>query len=353
MSAAKKLKILVADDSRVMQESIRRFLEPQHEVITVADGEAAWDTLQADTFDLLISDISMPNLDGYGLICRIRGASPEENYQRIPIIVITGLEDNVVRVRAFACGADNFIPKPVTRETLLKNIASELTQRRQSCAERESTRAPVTADAFNASLDTLLRQTDDAHPVSLVWVTAHAPEEILEQYENELGYWLTQVAGARQRASDVLGQLQPASCTLLLPETDQLTAMTMAERLYSDFAAHPLPLGPVSALVTPVVGYATADQAQITTKAFIHQALAAAEASHENIAVEMEESVIEQPTLDQAAAMLQNGEEGKLLPYAADIMARMLPLLDTCTDQLGMDVDKELSTLRAKLEFFL
>ena len=82
-------------------------------MIEVGDGASAWERLSADAdIQALVTDIEMPNVDGYELICRIRGA--EENRLRmLPVIAITGAEDEETKQRAFACGATDFIIKPI------------------------------------------------------------------------------------------------------------------------------------------------------------------------------------------------------------------------------------------------
>jgi CheY-like chemotaxis protein len=117
-----KTPILVIDDSRTVRVSLSKILNSKFNIIEAEDGEAGWKILQADTsIKLVITDIMMPKLDGYGLICRIRG-SDTDRLQKIPIIVVTSAEDDLSRERAHACGANNFIVKPVKADDLLKRV---------------------------------------------------------------------------------------------------------------------------------------------------------------------------------------------------------------------------------------
>ncbi|MCR4331259.1 MAG: response regulator, partial [Sulfuricaulis sp.] len=100
--AAEKVRVLVADDSRVIRKAISKILSNEFELIEVGDGEAAWEHLLQDgSIEVLVSDIEMPKLDGYSLICRVRAADAER-VRNIPIIVITGADDELTRERAFA-----------------------------------------------------------------------------------------------------------------------------------------------------------------------------------------------------------------------------------------------------------
>ena len=103
-TVAEKPVVLVVDDSRVMRKAMINILGDGYEVIEAADGMAGWNqVLSNSSIVLVISDIEMPEMDGYSFICRIR-ASEDEALRNIPVIVITGAEDDITRERAYACG---------------------------------------------------------------------------------------------------------------------------------------------------------------------------------------------------------------------------------------------------------
>ena len=117
-----KTTILVVDDSRTVRAGLSKVLSRQFTVIEAVDGEDGWDKLKDNgDIKLVVTDIMMPKLDGYGLICRIRGADPEQ-IKDIPIIVVTSAEDELSRERAHACGANNFIVKPARSTDLLERV---------------------------------------------------------------------------------------------------------------------------------------------------------------------------------------------------------------------------------------
>lgn len=117
-----KQRIMVADDSRTIRAAINKILRSNYEVLQAEDGEDAWEKLtQAPDVRMVISDIMMPNLDGYGLICRIRAAEQAE-IQGLPILVITSSDDDITRERAHACGANDFIVKPVEQSDLIERV---------------------------------------------------------------------------------------------------------------------------------------------------------------------------------------------------------------------------------------
>lgn len=105
--------VLVADDSRVMRVALTRILKEQYTVVEAEHGEDAWAKLTAETgVQMVFSDLSMPQLDGFGLLGRIRG-SDQARIREVPFIVITGNEDDqTVREKAMSGGATDFILKP-------------------------------------------------------------------------------------------------------------------------------------------------------------------------------------------------------------------------------------------------
>src|SRR4030065_1912592 len=104
-------RVLVADDSRVIRMAINKILGADYDLVEVEDGESAWDRVRADSdIQALVTDIAMPNVDGYEIICRIRGAE-ETRLRELPVIAITGAEEEQTKQRALACGATAVIIK--------------------------------------------------------------------------------------------------------------------------------------------------------------------------------------------------------------------------------------------------
>lgn len=114
--------VMIVDDSRTVRASLKMTIRSDYEVIEAEDGEQAWEKLLAGpAVRMIITDIMMPKLDGYGLICRIR-ASDNPAIRNLPIVVITSSDDEITRERAHACGANDFIIKPVESSDLLERI---------------------------------------------------------------------------------------------------------------------------------------------------------------------------------------------------------------------------------------
>ncbi len=124
--AGNRARVLVVDDAQVMRRAVEKMLLPDFDVLLASDGEAGWEALtRGDRIDMLVTDIQMPRLDGYGLICRVR-ASTDAHIRDLPVITITGAEDDETRIRAYACGATDFITKPFDRKLLLSRVQAYL-----------------------------------------------------------------------------------------------------------------------------------------------------------------------------------------------------------------------------------
>lgn len=117
----KKEKILVVDD----EASIRRILETRlsmigYDVVTAADGEEALTTFGKTNPDLVVLDVMMPKLDGYGVCQELRKESD------IPIIMLTALGDVADRITGLELGADDYVVKPFSPKELEARIRSVL-----------------------------------------------------------------------------------------------------------------------------------------------------------------------------------------------------------------------------------
>lgn len=159
-----KTPILIVDDSRTVRAGLSKILSPKFSIIEAVDGEDGWKKLQVNaSIKLVVTDIMMPELDGYGLICRIRGAD-SDRLKKIPIIVVTSAEDDICRERAHACGANNFIIKPAKPEDLVErvnfhtevNLAGEpVTAPQMAQYESQIESAVIEAPTVDAALEIL------------------------------------------------------------------------------------------------------------------------------------------------------------------------------------------------------
>lgn len=129
----KKARILVVDDSKLVRLSATKMLAKKFDLVLAEDGEEAWQKICEDnTIQVVFTDIGMPNLDGYGLIQRIR-QSDDEGIRNQPVIVITGAaEDEAVRRKVFKLGATDFITKPFKSTEIIARADAHASYRRDT-----------------------------------------------------------------------------------------------------------------------------------------------------------------------------------------------------------------------------
>ncbi|WP_137155989.1 response regulator [Rhizobium sp. FKL33] len=114
-------KILTVDDSVTILKMLSLTLtQAGFQVTQAEDGVAALETLQSDAPDLVVTDINMPRLDGFGLIERIRR---DQRYRGLPILVLTTESDAQKKERARKAGATGWIVKPFDPGKLVDAIA--------------------------------------------------------------------------------------------------------------------------------------------------------------------------------------------------------------------------------------
>lgn len=113
-------KILAVDDSVTMRHLVTLSLrQAGYEVVEATDGLEALAKLEATRFDLVITDLHMPGLDGTGLIRRVRALS---SYRFTPILMLTTESDASRKAEGQAAGATGWIIKPFQPDQLLKVV---------------------------------------------------------------------------------------------------------------------------------------------------------------------------------------------------------------------------------------
>jgi CheY-like chemotaxis protein/anti-sigma regulatory factor (Ser/Thr protein kinase) len=118
------LRILIVDDEADARELLRQVLEMcDAEVTTTGTAAEALDALGKDGYDVLVSDIGMPEADGYTLIGKVRSL-PAEKGGRIPAVALTAYARVEDRVRALTAGFQVHVPKPVEPVELIAVVAS-------------------------------------------------------------------------------------------------------------------------------------------------------------------------------------------------------------------------------------
>ena len=129
-------RILLADDNADMRAYVRRLLAPQFTVREAANGIEALQCLRDDPPDLILTDVMMPELDGFGLLREVR---LNESTRTIPVVLLSARAGEEARIEGLQAGADDYVVKPFTARELLARVGTHVTMSRlrKEIAERE------------------------------------------------------------------------------------------------------------------------------------------------------------------------------------------------------------------------
>jgi signal transduction histidine kinase/DNA-binding NarL/FixJ family response regulator len=124
--------VLVADDNAAVRGYLRDLLGRTYRVVEAADGAEAWDLVREHRPALVISDVMMPELDGFEFCRRIRA---DEHLATTPVVLVTARAEEEARLEGWRTGADAYLPKPFSGEELLA-VTEHLIEVRRMLRER-------------------------------------------------------------------------------------------------------------------------------------------------------------------------------------------------------------------------
>ena len=125
-------RILVVEDDRELNRSVCAFLEQRgYEALGCLGAEEAYDALYRGVFDLIISDIMMPEIDGFELVKTVRTLN-----ENIPILFMTARDDLDAKQRGFRAGIDDYMVKPIDLDELYLRIGALLRRARIAASRR-------------------------------------------------------------------------------------------------------------------------------------------------------------------------------------------------------------------------
>jgi PAS domain S-box-containing protein len=132
----REARILVAEDDTTFRHVLEMLLGEHWSVEAFADGQKVLDAARKGTPDLVLADLLMAGLDGFGLVRQLRGDAAT---RAVPVIVITGLTEEEARIKALEAGANDFLIKPFSNRELLLRVSThlEMAALRREAAERE------------------------------------------------------------------------------------------------------------------------------------------------------------------------------------------------------------------------
>jgi PAS domain S-box-containing protein len=115
--------VLLADDNADMREYVQGLLQRQHRVIAVSNGKEALDAVRKEVPDLILTDVMMPVLDGFGLLNAIRS---DPAIRATPVVMLSARAGEESRIEGLQSGADDYLIKPFTERELLARVGAHL-----------------------------------------------------------------------------------------------------------------------------------------------------------------------------------------------------------------------------------
>ena len=143
-------KILVVEDDKELNRTVCAFLNQSgYEAVGCLDANSAYDAMYGNTFDLIVSDIMMPNIDGFEFAKTVR-----ELNEDIPILFMTARDDFASKQRGYRIGIDDYMVKPVDLDELFLRIGALLRRAKIASSHRlEIGKLILDADERTAVLD--------------------------------------------------------------------------------------------------------------------------------------------------------------------------------------------------------
>ena len=148
-------RILTVDDEERIRALIRKYAEFEgHEVTEAADGMEAVKLCREKTFDIIIMDIMMPELDGFSAVREIR------KFSETPIIMLSARGEEYDKLNGFGLGIDDYVVKPFSPKELMMRIDAVMKRSRPAAAPAENKHEIVEIDGLKADITARLVYVD-------------------------------------------------------------------------------------------------------------------------------------------------------------------------------------------------
>lgn len=360
-------RILIVDDSRMVRMTLIKRIRDNFDFREEADGEAGWQALVLDpTIQLVISDLSMPVLDGFGLLRRIRG-SKLTRIRDIPVLMISG-DDEEAREQAKALGVSDFLAKGIGAAELLARIDSLIrlsqtqthleTNRGQQVQDPETglfTRKYIELQAAQAMSHAMRHDSQ----VSVLVMSfdrfgalreAHG-DEVVKQLQLRFSKMLSN----KIRREDSLGHFAGSQFAVISPGTPSASCESFANRLREAIEVANISVQGQRLNLSVSVGIANTPADSVASAGALLELagfrLKAAQQAGGNRVVACSTKPMTDlvsPTLGHAIELIRAGNESSVLPHLPKLGKQLLPLLRLLDRELKLglplaEIDQQLT----------
>ncbi|MDQ7074505.1 MAG: diguanylate cyclase [Gammaproteobacteria bacterium] len=241
-----KPQLLIADDSAMMRSALCKMLTNDYDLLQAEDGLEAWQMLHDNPIQLLVTDLEMPNLNGYGLLERLR-ASQDVQLRQLPALVVSAhIDSETVRQDLLQSGATEVISKPFNSNLLRQSVQKSLEQGHPdsntdtTLAEESAVLDPLTGLA-NSHYFSLRGEKDLAFSqrhnkdLSLILVHMDHYKSLEEQHGKAVGGQLIKKLGHflinELRKEDTVARLSHHDFGLIATMSDEFGGKELATRI--------------------------------------------------------------------------------------------------------------------------
>ena len=227
-SDARRSRVLLVDDNADLRAYIAQLLQPHYQVEIAVDGEAGLARALEEPPDLVLSDVMMPRLDGFGLL---RGLRADPRTRNVPLILLSARAGEEASIEGLDAGADDYLVKPFSARELLARVRTHLGlthTRRQWTRELEQANREL--EAFSSSVSHDLRA-----PLRSISGFSHL---LLEEYGERLDdtgrNYLNYVVGSTKHMAELIEDLIKLAHVTRMKLTRKPLSLTALARSVAD-----------------------------------------------------------------------------------------------------------------------
>ena len=360
-----KQRVLLVDDSRIVRTTIARLIRKSFDVREEADGEAGWQAISTDpSIVVVFSDIQMPKLDGFALLERIR-TSQDQRIKSVPVIVISGDEDDATKKRARAAGANDFITKTTDGTEILSRIDNLLhlvEAKQQLVVSKQAIDQTVTRDPITGTFTPHYLVTEGGkhfsharrHGGSLSVLVFHVDTyiEITDKggkaVADQLLARIAKLVMGTLRAEDSMGRTSDAGFAVIFPGTSSQQALAFARRMHEQLEKAQVTYREQVLKISTSIGLSALD---VDAASSIEELMklaqqrlkdAANRRAQQRIVNQDEVSLVKPMNLpsdiDRAVQVIENSNVDQMGEAAGEVLRRMLPFIVAVCRKLNVEI---------------
>ncbi len=374
---ASRSRLLIVDDSSVIRKAVSKLLAEEFDIVVAEDGKKGWAEIQKDTgIQLVFTDINMPEMDGYGLLKKIR-TSQDEGIRNLPVVVITSTEDTEkFKEDALEVGASDFISKPFSGADLKARARAHASYQRASQVLQKQANVDVVTGLLNSSgfqkqlesdLSMVARHEQE---LSVLKIELNDAEALFSQIgktgiDNVLKL-VSKVLMQAVRKEDSISRDGHATFLLSMPMAKPDSVKDLAQRICKIISAVKLKQKGTNIQISISVGICTieagfkADPEEVL-KRVQHAVKAASKSGKGKVsitALKQKAGSVEETgkkpasttgiSIDKVLDEIQKGNEKKVIAQTEKILLQLTPLFNLLTDEQKIELIANAYNMRKK-----